>query len=145
MLLLRTDALPEGARWQYEVKLDGYRALAFKSSGKVHLRSRNGTDFNRRYPATVKALTAMPDETVIDGELVALDHSGRPSFNALQNSGAGPVTVVYYAFDLVVLSGNDVMAEPLARRRDLLQNRVLAGLDDSIRFCRPVSPIWSRL
>ena len=55
MLLLRTDRLPEGANLQYEIKLDGYRAIAFKSSGKVHLRSRNDKDFNRRYPAIVKA------------------------------------------------------------------------------------------
>jgi bifunctional non-homologous end joining protein LigD len=64
MLLLRTDALPEGGQWQYEVKLDGYRAIAFKSGGKVHLRSRNDKDFNSRYPAIVEALSGMPGEIV---------------------------------------------------------------------------------
>jgi ATP-dependent DNA ligase len=73
MLLLRTDRLPEGATWQYEIKLDGYRAIAFKSAGSVQLRSRNDKEFGGRYPAIVKALAAMPDETVIDGEVVALD------------------------------------------------------------------------
>jgi bifunctional non-homologous end joining protein LigD len=81
MLLLRTDRLPEGANLQYEIKLDGYRAIAFKSGGRVHVRSLNDKDFTTRYPAIVKTLFAMPDETVIDG---ALDESGRPSFNALQ-------------------------------------------------------------
>jgi bifunctional non-homologous end joining protein LigD len=73
MLLLRTSELPEGAEWSYEVKLDGYRALAIKTDGKVELRSRNDKDFAVRYPAIAKALTKLPNETVIDGELVALD------------------------------------------------------------------------
>src|ERR1039458_8315740 len=66
MLLLRTDRLPEGATWQYEIKLDGYRAIAFKSGGRVQLRSRNDKEFGGKYPAIVKALAAMPDETVIE-------------------------------------------------------------------------------
>ena len=84
MLLLRTNRLPEGADWKYEIKLDGYRAIAFKSGGRVHLRSRNDKDFAGKYAAIVKALSSMPDETVIDSELVAPDEGSRPSFNALQ-------------------------------------------------------------
>ena len=73
MLLLRTESLPEGPNWLIELKLDGYRALAVKSGGNVQLRSRNDNDFSARYPAITKALQAMPDVTVIDGEVVALD------------------------------------------------------------------------
>src|SRR5215469_14151981 len=85
MLLLRTDTLPSGPTVVFELKLDGFRAEAIKSDGKIRLRSRHDKDFNSRYPAIVKALAAKPGETVIDGEIVALDLSGRPSFNALQN------------------------------------------------------------
>jgi bifunctional non-homologous end joining protein LigD len=69
MLLLPTDSLPEGGQWAYELKLDGYRALAIKTNGKVQLRSRNNKDFNAKHPAVVKALTPLPDETVIEANL----------------------------------------------------------------------------
>jgi bifunctional non-homologous end joining protein LigD len=58
MLLLRTNSLPEGDEWSYELKLDGYRALGIKSQGKVQLRSRNDNDFSMRYPAIAKALVS---------------------------------------------------------------------------------------
>jgi DNA ligase D-like protein (predicted ligase) len=132
MLLLRSDTLPEGPSWQYELKLDGYRALAIKSNGKVHLRSRNNKSFDDRYPTILNALTEMPDETVIDGEIVALDDSGRPSFNALQNYGSSAAPLYFYVFDVVILEGRDVMAEPLSARRDLLK-RALRRLKEPIR------------
>ena len=72
MLLQPTGTLPDGANWLIELKLDGYRALAITSAGKVLLRSRNDNDFNAKYPSLAKALEAMPDDTVIDGEVVAL-------------------------------------------------------------------------
>ena len=64
MLLLPTERLPEGSNWSYELKLDGYRALAVKTGGSVRLRSRNDNDFNRHYPGVVRALEALPDETI---------------------------------------------------------------------------------
>src|SRR5688572_12428176 len=121
MLLLRVGKLPEGAAWLYEIKIDGYRALGIKSGGKVRLVSRNDNDFSSRYPAIVKALQKLPDETVIDGELVALDPSGRPSFNALQNYGSSTGPLLYYAFDVLIFAGKDVMGETLTTRRELLE------------------------
>ena len=134
MLLLRTDSLPEGEGWLYELKLDGYRAIAFKRDGRVHLRSRNDNDFSGRYPGVVKALAKIPDDTVIDGEVVAFDDDGRPSFNALQNYGSAPPPVVYYVFDLMVLAGRDVMREPLQKRRHLLERKVLPKLTEPVRY-----------
>lgn len=138
MLLLRTDSLPSGEQWLYELKLDGYRAIAFRRNGDVRLRSRNDHDFNNRYPAVVKALEQLPDNTVIDGEIVAFDQEGRPSFNALQNYGSSPAAVVYYVFDVVVLSGNDLRREPLHKRRELLEKKVLPKLPEPVRYSAPL-------
>src|SRR5580700_2242241 len=107
MLLLRTEKLPEGPEWLIELKLDGYRALAVKSGGKVRLRSRNDNDFNARFPGIVKALASMPDETIIDGEVVALDPDGKPSFNLLQNYGSAGAPLHFFIFDVLVLKGKD--------------------------------------
>jgi DNA ligase D-like protein (predicted ligase) len=134
MLLLRTEKLPEGPGVQYEIKFDGYRALAMKSGGKVQLRSRNDNDFNVRYPGIVKALAPMPDETVIDGEVVALDRDGKPSFNTLQNYGSAGAPLHFYIFDLLILKGRDVMGEPLVKRRELLEEHVLPKLAEPIRY-----------
>ena len=133
MLLLQTDRLPEGPYQSYELKLDGYRALAIKTGGRVKLRSRNDNDLNGRYPAIVKALSAMPDETVIDGEVVALDEGGRPSFNLLQNYGSGGAPLIYYVFDVLILNERNVMSEPLVRRREILRQEVLAQLGEPVR------------
>jgi bifunctional non-homologous end joining protein LigD len=133
MLLLRTENLPGGPGWIHELKFDGYRALAIKSAGKVHFRSRNDKDFNGRYPAIVKGLAAMPDDTVIDGEVVALDGDGKPSFNLLQNYGSG-ADLHFFIFDVLILKGKDVMTEPLVKRRELLEKHVSPKMDEPIRY-----------
>ena len=73
MLLLRTESLPADGGWLYELKLDGYRAIAFKRNNAGSLRSRNDHDFNARYPAVVQALGKLPQNTVVDGEIVAFE------------------------------------------------------------------------
>jgi ATP-dependent DNA ligase len=77
MLLQQMARLPEGAQWLYELKIDGYRAIAFKAADRVYLRSRNDKDFTARYPEIASALSALPDDTVIDGEVAAMDQTGR--------------------------------------------------------------------
>jgi len=134
MLLLRSEKLPEGPDWLYELKLDGYRALAIKSGGKLQLSSRNDNDFRGRYPEIAAAIRAIPDETVVDGEVVALDDQGRPSFNLLQNFGASSTPLIYYAFDAPIVAGRDMTREPLEVRRRLLETDVLPLLDEPIRY-----------
>lgn len=139
MLLLKTERLPEGAEWQYEIKFDGYRAIAFKSGRKVHLRSRNDNDFNAKYPAIVKGLTGLPDESVIDGEVVAFDTEGRPSFNVLQNLGTRPETpLAFFVFDVMVWRGRDVTHDPLSARRELVQTKVMPTLKAPVRYVPPL-------
>jgi DNA ligase D-like protein (predicted ligase) len=133
MLLQQMAKLPEGAQWLYELKLDGYRAIAFKADGRVHLRSRNDKDFTARYPVISSALSALPDETVIDGEVVAIDETGKPSFNLLQNFGSLRTSLLYYVFDVLILSGRDVMHEPLSARRERLQRQIMPKLRDPVR------------
>ena len=134
MLLLRTEMLPDDAeRWEYQLKFDGYRAVAFKTGGILHVRSRNDNDFTSRYPAIVQGLAKLPNETVIDGELVVLDEDGRPSFNALQNSDAR-TPVQYYVFDVMILNGRDVTGETLEVRRQLLQQKVVPTLTEPVRY-----------
>ena len=133
MLLQQMARLPEGAQWLYELKLDGYRAIAFKSGGKVRLRSRNDKDFTARYPLIAEALSALPDDTVIGGEVVALDETGKPSFNLLQNDGSSKASLLYYVFDVLILVGREVMHEPLSVRRELLQREIMPKLREPVR------------
>jgi bifunctional non-homologous end joining protein LigD len=77
--------LRDSPQFVFEIKLDGYRAIAVKADNKVRLFSRRQKSFNQQYPQIVEALADLPDGTVIDGEIVALDDSARPQFNLLQN------------------------------------------------------------
>jgi len=132
MLLQSETTLPEG--WSYELKLDGYRALAGRVGGAVCLRSRNDNDFTGTYSTITAALKSLPDDTVVDGEVVALDETGKPSFNLLQHAKSSQVRIVYYVFDLLILGGKDVMGLPLAERRKLLETKVLPQLGEPVRY-----------
>jgi DNA ligase D-like protein (predicted ligase) len=138
MACLARDRLPTGPEWQYELKFDGYRAIAFKTRGRVHLRSRNGKDFSQRFCSLIRPLQPLADETVVDGEIVSLDAAGRPSFNLLQNSATHEDGLVFYLFDLLILAGEDLRNQPLEVRRNLLQRRVMSGLPEPIRFSETI-------
>jgi bifunctional non-homologous end joining protein LigD len=146
MLLLKTEALPDDrARWAYQLKVDGYRALAFKTDGRLCLRSRNDNDFAARYPGVLKGLAKLPNETVVDGELVAFQADGTPSFNALQHSAPTTSGVFLYVFDVLVLGARDVMGESLETRLDLLQRKVLPHLGEPVRHLGEVDASLSDL
>src|SRR6267154_878806 len=101
------STLPEGPDWTYEVKLDGYRAIGVKTSRDTILYSRNGKNFNKRFPQIAEALDDLPPKTAIDGEVVALDESGRPDFHALQHFQEAASRIRYFAFDVLILNGRD--------------------------------------
>ena len=113
------DRLPNGDDWIYEVKFDGYRAELLKTAQGVQIRSRNDNDLTRQYPAVTAAASRLNAATaLVDGELVAVDASGHPSFQALQHRGSHPgYQVVFYAFDLLHLNGVDLTRKPLVERR----------------------------
>ncbi|HEX6163990.1 MAG TPA: non-homologous end-joining DNA ligase [Vicinamibacterales bacterium] len=115
-------ALPEGSRWLYEPKLDGYRAIAIKNGDAIAIRSRNGKDLTAAYPAVTAAVKKLKAKSaVLDGEIVAVDSSGVPSFQALQHRSARTDhQIAYYAFDLLHLDGVDRLELPLDERRALL-------------------------
>ncbi len=132
MLCLAVPKLPEGPVWQLELKLDGYRGIGIKNNGRAHLASRNGKNLSERFPTITRALNRLPDETVIDGEIVAVNEDGVPSFNLLQNGGGAAHTILFYAFDLLILGGTDLRSRPLEQRRALLRE-LIPTLGDPIR------------
>jgi ATP-dependent DNA ligase len=95
MECLPVDRIPEGSLWTYELKLDGYRLLTVKTAGRITLYSRHGTDLSKRFKHVTAAMASVPDETVIDGELVALDEQGRPSFHLLQNFSSSESHIMF--------------------------------------------------
>ena len=104
MELLPVTRVPEGPEWAYEVKLDGYRAQAIHGT-RLRLLSRRGKDFGSQFRETYLALaSAIPVESIVDGELVALDAQGGPDFQALQNSKTSGALVVFFAFDLLTFA-----------------------------------------
>jgi bifunctional non-homologous end joining protein LigD len=116
---------PRGPEWAYEMKWDGYRAIAEVRDGVVRLVSRRGNDLTASYPELAPLGAAVPvDDVVLDGELVVLDDEGRPSFHALQRHEHAATLML---FDVLRIDGRDVVALPWRERRALLERLALAG------------------
>jgi bifunctional non-homologous end joining protein LigD len=136
MLARTTDKVPEGPRWQYEIKLDGYRALVVKRGDNVEVFSRRGNRLGQRYRAVAAAFEDLPEDTILDGEIVALDADGRPNFYALQNWKPNK-PVFFYAFDILAYRGHELTKLALSERREVLE-KATADLQDPVRL----SPIF---
>src|SRR5690242_6516479 len=110
MMATSAAVIPTGPDWSYEVKWDGYRAQAVKRGPAVALASRNLKDITKQYAGVAAAARhAHAAGAVIDGEIVALDADGRPSFQALHHAEVAGVSIVFYAFDLLHLDGRDLL------------------------------------
>lgn len=112
--------LPEDDNWTFEIKFDGYRCVAVKRGSNLTLFSRNEKVLNKRFHNVVEALGSLAGDFVLDGEIVALDEEGRPSFQHLQNNQSTKHSVYFYAFDLLNRNGEALLDSPLERRRELL-------------------------
>ena len=126
--------LPIGDEWIYEVKWDGYRVLALKNGDTVRLLSLKEKSLTSDFPTVSEAVRGISaDNAVIDGEVVAIDSKGCPSFQALQNRASSGRTwqIVYYAFDLLNLDGENWTKKPLHKRKQKLRE-LLA--DSDVRY-----------
>ncbi len=139
MLARSAERPPEGDGWGFEIKWDGVRAIAYCSPGEVRLESRNLNDISDSYPEIAQIDRSLGSHrAVLDGELVAFDAAGRPSFGALQQRMhvasreqarrlAKGTPVTYVIFDLLWLDGHSLMEEPYSARREQLAALALEG------------------
>jgi bifunctional non-homologous end joining protein LigD len=132
------DSVPTGSAWLHEVKYDGYRLLLAVGGGRAKAFTRTGLDWSDKFPNLVKAAAALDiGSALIDGEAVALDQSGKPSFSALQDAlKRGDTKLTFFAFDLLSLEGEDLTRLPNLERKELL--RTIVPQDGPILFAEHV-------
>ena len=109
---------PSGAAWCHEIKFDGYRVQLRVEDGEVSLKTRKGLDWTEKFSAIASEGSALPD-SLIDGEIVALDHNGTPNFSSLQAAISDGKTddLIFFAFDLLFAGGMDLRRLPLSQRK----------------------------
>jgi bifunctional non-homologous end joining protein LigD len=137
-----TDAPPEGGDWLHEIKLDGYRIVARIENGQTQLYTRRGNDWTARAPNVATSLAKLPLRNgVLDGEIVSLQRNGVSSFQALQNalSEGRSSALVYFAFDLMFLDGEELRQKPLLERKAALAALLArASTSDNVRLSEHV-------
>ena len=141
MLATAAERITGGPEWIYEIKYDGYRLQACKAGDEVRLYTRQGNDWTDRFPPIARAVAELPArECVVDGEACAVDATGKPSFQALQQwfgGGSKHAHIGFAAFDLLWLDGRDVRRLPIEARRELLE-KLLEGQKAPLSFSRAV-------
>ena len=136
--------------WIYEIKFDGYRALALRGGAETRLLSRNEKDLGKKFPEILNSIAALDvQDAIIDGEIVALDDKGRSSFQLLQGFDMGMVRppIVFYAFDLIRLNGQDLKNLPLEERKAKLEKllkKVSGVIRYSISFTKDIKELLER-
>ncbi len=141
MKVLGVGAVPAGD-WLLEVKFDGFRALALVENGRADLWSRNEKLLSSDYPSLVEALSRLSCRSaIVDGEIVALDENGKPTFQLLQNARRGVVRapLFFYAFDLLHLDGRSLLNEPIEQRKAALA-ALLSDAPEAIKL----SPVFRK-
>ena len=133
MLATMVDKPFDKEGWQFEIKWDGYRTIAFCDKTKVELKSRNDKSFNEKFYSVYKAVQDWNINAVVDGEVVMLDENGKSNFGALQNwRSEADGEIYFYVFDVLWLNGNDLMQIPLSERRNILKQ--IIPENNNIRF-----------
>jgi bifunctional non-homologous end joining protein LigD len=122
MLATLTEEVPRGEGWAFEIKWDGYRIVASLAGGDADLRTRKDQDYTKRFENVARALpkALKTPDCVVDGEVVALDEDGRPSFSAMQQAGSG-TPILYYVFDLLEVDGEPLIDLPFVERHKRLE------------------------
>lgn len=120
--------------WIFEIKWDGYRAIAEINKSGNKLYSRNGLTFDKAYPKIFEGLKAIKKHVIIDGEIVVFDENGKPSFQKLQNyKNTDKYAIVYFVFDILELQGRPLLSLPLIERKEIL--RKLLPASNVIKYC----------
>ncbi|MCC2590543.1 DNA ligase D [Chryseobacterium sp. MFBS3-17] len=134
-MLCKTGNKPfDDPDWIFEIKWDGYRAVADLREDKVRLYSRNGLDFSQKFKKVTRALKLQEHEMVLDGEIVAYDEQGRPNFQWLQRIGDDPdLVLAFQVFDLLWLNGHDTTGLTLLQRKELLKEALVET--EIIKYC----------
>lgn len=134
-MLARETARPfDDDEWIFGIKWDGYRAIAEKRGNQIALYSRNGNSFNQTYPLIVQAISNIPADCIIDGEIVVLNDEGKPSFQFLQHYSENQFRPIQYqVFDLLEYDGENLMELPLVERKKRLKQVIPEN--DVLRYC----------